>query len=238
MEIHYGRYDGAYGDFRRTLHRLSGEEEVGRVLDVGGGANPAFDRETIDRYGLDYVLLDIDESELDKAPPDYIKVCADITSRDLPLEPGFDLVFSSWVAEHVEDPGAFHSSVLRLLAPGGRAVHLFPTLYALPFLVNRLVPERAAARVVRGLTPGRRFDEDEGKFPARYRWCRGPTRRQVHRLVRSGYEVDEYHGYFGHEYFRRIKPLHAAEERVTRALLRRPWPAVTSWAMVVLRKPR
>jgi SAM-dependent methyltransferase len=237
VEIRYDRYDRALSDLRSTLERIVAEDGVRRVLDAGGGANPRLDRETIAAHGLDYVVLDVDPAELEKAPPGYVKVCADITAPGLPLEGGFDLVLSTWVAEHVEDPRAFHSSVLRLLAPGGRAVHLFPTLYALPFVVNRVVPERVGERAVRLLAPGRRLDADERKFPARYRWCRGPTRPQLRRLVAAGWEVEAYHGYFGHEYYRRIPPLHALHERMTSSLVRRPVPWLTAWAMVVLRKP-
>src|ERR1700721_1406514 len=53
----------------------------------------------------------------------------------------YDLVFSKMLCEHLPDARTFHANCLRLLRPGARAVHFFPTLYTLPFVANRLIPE-------------------------------------------------------------------------------------------------
>jgi 2-polyprenyl-3-methyl-5-hydroxy-6-metoxy-1,4-benzoquinol methylase len=75
-------------------------------------------------------------------------------------------VFSKMLCEHLPDARTFHENCLRLLKPGGRAVHFFPTLYTLPFVANRLIPEEFARAVLRRIQPGRIDDPKHEKFPA------------------------------------------------------------------------
>lgn len=53
------------------------------------------------------------------------------------LPQSFDVVESQNVAEHVRDPEAMHHNIHAMLKPGGVAIHFFPTLFAVPFIVNR-----------------------------------------------------------------------------------------------------
>ena len=47
----------------------------------------------------------------------------------------------------------------------------------------------------------------------------------------------DYVGYFGHGYFGPLKPLDRVEQTLSHALVRRPLPALTSYATVTLRRP-
>jgi SAM-dependent methyltransferase len=210
-----------------------------RVLEVGAGANPLFPPEFLERHGLSYTALDISAEELAKAPACYGKLQGDICSTALPVpEQGFDFVFSRMLAEHVRDGEAFHRNVLRLLAPGGRAFHFFPTLWAPPFVLNRLLPERLAETVLNAVQPGRERSGYHAKFPAYYHWCRGPTTSQLARFERLGYRVEAVVGMFGHrEYYRRLGPLLRLHDAVVRRLLAQPLPAFTSFVHLTLRKP-
>src|SRR5690606_5704293 len=84
-----------------------------------------------------------------------------------------------------------------------------------------------------------------GKFPAYYRWCRGPTQRSMRRLERIGFHVDGYIGFFGHSggvtygpgYYDAATPLRAFHESLARWLVRHPIPSLTSYAFVILSKP-
>ncbi|MGL4462224.1 MAG: class I SAM-dependent methyltransferase, partial [Planctomycetia bacterium] len=157
----------------------------------------------------------------------------------------FDLVVSRMVCEHIADPAAFHGNVLKLLAPGGTAVHFFATLYSPPLVVNWLAPDWLTRPVLHWLQPHRRDDGVNGKFPAYYRWCVGPLGFQLRRFERLGYVVDDYTGYFGHSgsatlgpgYYDVVPPLRALHESFTAFLLRHPHPLLTTYAVVVLRKP-
>ena len=193
---------------------------VSQVLDVGGGANPilpACDHDT------KCVLLDIDPLELAKAPPEYRKLVADFA---VPCDLGerFELIVSHSVCEHVQDPIAFHRNVLAHLRPGGRAMHFFPTLYAPPFVANRLLHERAASALLHGLQAGREQDGSLGKFPAYYRWCRGPSRRQIRRFTGVGFEVERFVASYGHSPYYARWPKVAA----SRTVCRRRWFATRS----------
>ncbi|MGH9672283.1 MAG: class I SAM-dependent methyltransferase, partial [Bryobacteraceae bacterium] len=121
-----------------------------------------------------------------------------------------------------------------LLRPGGLAFHFFPTLFALPFVANWLLPERVSAIALGLFSP--RDPVSHRKFPAYYRWCRGPTVSQQRRFERLEYRVEEYAGFFGHDYYRRIPLARTVQTCVAQYLLRHPIRLLTSYAYLVLRK--
>jgi 2-polyprenyl-3-methyl-5-hydroxy-6-metoxy-1,4-benzoquinol methylase len=207
------------------------------VLDVGAGANPLLDEAFVREHEFSYAILDVDRTELAKAPPSFRRIHADIADCDLALEDAFDLVCSMDVAEHLADPETFHRNVFDLLRPGGVAIHFFPTLYALPFVLNRLAPEGLLRPVLLRLQPDRLEHGLHPKFPALYRWSRGPTRRQLRRFTRLGYEIERYVGYFGHGYYTAVPVLNRLEQAKAALLSSYPVPALTSYALVVLRRP-
>ena len=53
-----------------------------------------------------------------------------------------------------------------------------------------------------------------------------------------GYEIDRYVGFFGHGFFAPVPPLNAAYKRFVKELMRHPRPALTSFALVALERPR
>jgi SAM-dependent methyltransferase len=190
------------------------------------------------RIGVErYVLLDISKEELAKAPEGYEKVAADITKGEALGLGSFDLIVSQTVAEHVKDPEAFHSSVFSMLAPGGRAMHYFPTFYDPVFVINRYLPESMSEPILQRIQKNRASAGTHGKFPAYYRWCRGPTRRQLKRLSRVGFDVDEYVGVFGHGYFHPVPMLNRLAARTASALARHPVPSLTAYSWVTLSRP-
>lgn len=68
----------------------------------------------------------------------------------------FDLVTSSWVVEHLDNPVGCTREIARVLAPGGR--YLFITPNALNYVVwlRRMIPERLSKQVVKLI-----YDRDE-----------------------------------------------------------------------------
>jgi SAM-dependent methyltransferase len=236
--VRYAGWFGVWTDFPATVRRFATRPEVTRVCDLGGGANPTLALDQIGELGLRYEIVDVSQDELAKAPAGYARVQADALDPGFPYAHGpYDLVASGFIAEHVPDPARFHANVLAALAPGGFAVHAFPTLYEPTFVLNRLLPETLTAPLLRRVQPGREDAGSHGKFRAYYRWCRGPTRRQLARFTTTGFEIVEYTGYFGHGYYGPVKPLDRLEQRLTAWLERHPLPALTSYACVVLRRP-
>ena len=209
------------------------------VLEIGSGANPTLSPVEVERRGLRYTTNDRDATELAKAGPAYETLLLDMAAAGRPELPrgAFDLVFSRMVNEHVADGERYYRNILDVLRPGGVTAHCFSTLYALPFLVNRLVPEGLASRLLDIFNPRDRYQQD--KFPAHYSWSRGPSTRMRRRLTALGYEIVEYRGYFGHPYYNQplMKPMRALEEAKSAWLCRHPIPALTSYAVVILRKP-
>jgi SAM-dependent methyltransferase len=227
-------WPAAWEGYVPFLERLIDRTGARRICDVGGGARPSLPLETVARRGLDYVLLDISEEELAKAPDGYAKVRADISAPAFDVAGAFDLVVTRMLAEHIERPDAFHANVNRLLVPNGRAFHFFATLYALPFVANRFLPGAIGGDILTALRPVEA--RARPKFRAYYRWCRGPTARQIRRFTAAGYDVEDYVGFFGHSYYGKVPPIQALENLLARLLVKRPVPLLTSFAYVVLRK--
>lgn len=210
------------------------------LLEIGSGANPTLSPEQFDAGALRYTTNDVDAGELAKAGPGYETLQLDMATA-LPAalpRAAFDLVFSRMVNEHVADGELYYRNIFDVLRPGGVTAHCFSTLYALPFVVNRIAPERIAGRLLDLFNPRDRYLQD--KFPAHYSWSRGPSSRAIARLARLGYEIVEYRGYFGHPYYDRplLRPVRALEQAKAAWLVRHPIAALTSYAVVILRKPR
>lgn len=220
-------WDGQDGFLQQLLQRPG----VKRVADIGGGANPKVSPEQIAALGLEYTVVDIDAGELAKAPDCYRKVAGDVTDPAFVAGEGeysYDLVFSFMLAEHVRSGEALHRNVFRMLAPGGRAFHFFPTLFAPPFVVNYLIPETLSARLLQIFKP--RDTYQNAKFPAHYSWCRGPSASQLARLREIGYEIELYRGFYGHTYYNRIPVVRNLLAHFVRWLTRHPIPQLTSFA--------
>ncbi|MFO0949280.1 MAG: methyltransferase domain-containing protein [Planctomycetota bacterium] len=244
MQVRYAASSDAWSGFRQRVKACAAQIPGGRVCDLGGGANPTLPLKFIDKFDLKYLVADVAESELDKLPIGYERRRLDIQQLPTAFEGSFDLVVSRMVAEHVSDARAFHSNIFRMLSPGGTAIHFFPTMYSLPFVLNRILPHRLSERLLHQLQPGRDAAGTHGKFPAFYRWCHGPHRRQQRRLESVGFRVEEYVGYFGHSgcltlgdgYWDRFPLLTKFHETFGAFLLRHPLSVLTSYACVVLKK--
>jgi SAM-dependent methyltransferase len=239
VTVRYGAWRNGEPALRAFVEEWATSHPRARICEIGAGANPVLGADTVTVH--DYVVIDIDAGELAKCRAGISRVQADIAAPDFTPPGQYDLVISNTLAEHVSDGAQFHRNVHRLLKPDGVAAHFFPTLWTLPFVLNRVVPDRLTGRLLLALQPFRSSHGMTGKFPAYYRWCRGPTRRQLRRLRRLGYRIEQYTGFFGHGYYvpmgiRNTRPLETLETWKTRLLLRHPIPSLTAYAFVVLRK--
>lgn len=203
---------------------------------MGCGANPTLAPATVSALDLHYTANDISLEEINKADLVFDKWVCNLSSDSVPVERQgtFDLVFSRMVNEHVSDGRAYHANIYRLLKPNGLAAHCFSTLYTLPFVVNRTVPDAVGEVLLKLFAP--RDSYKLGKFHAYYSWSRGPSPAMIGRFEALGYEVLDYRGYFGHTYYARIPFLQRLEFLKSRLLMAKPIPALCSYGMVILRK--
>ena len=138
------------------------DEAAQSVLEIGAGANPTL----VPDAGVRYVVNDVDEGELRKAGPGYATLLGDASAPDWDPGEQFDFIFSRMVNEHVANGATYYGNIFRALRPGGVTVHCFSTLYAVPFVVNRILPERFSHLLLEKTKP--RDEEAHGKFKAYY----------------------------------------------------------------------
>ncbi|MCW8803386.1 MAG: hypothetical protein OQK57_03225, partial [Ignavibacteriaceae bacterium] len=146
----------------------------------------------------------------------------------------YDFIFSRMVGEHIENGLAFHKNIFHLLNYNGKSFHCFSTLFSLPFIVNRILPDSLSNILLKKVAS--RDSYQHGKFKAYYSWCRGPSKNMIKRLEGIGFEIVEYVGYFGHNYYNKIALLRFLENIKSRLLLNKPVPNLTSYAHLILRK--
>jgi hypothetical protein len=231
--LEFPGWNAAPGYMKSVIDR----ERARSILEVGGGRTPTLDVDEVGALGLDYTVNDIEAGELELLDPAYATLAFDMSA---PLsaeisERRFDLIFSRMVNEHVADGEAYYRHIYGLLKPGALTVHFFATFFTLPSLLNRFAPDPVTVRLQ--AFSFRRSEYHYEKFPARYHWCRGPSAKMKRRFEAIGFEVEQYRGYFGHGYYSRVAPLHRLEQAKTRWLVEHPVPALTSYAVVELRRP-
>lgn len=209
-----------------------------RVLEVGSGANPTLPPAFVQEAGLSYITSDLNPGELEKADAVFGKLVLDMSAETISpaLIGSFDCILSRMVGEHISDGYRYHQNIFRMLRPGGISAHCFSTLWAFPFIANRLLPESVGSILQNRLGP--RDQYRSGKFKAYYSWSRGPSKAMIKRFEELGFEVLQYTGYFGHRYYEhRLSWLHNIEMLKSKVLLRHPIPQLCSYASLVLRKP-
>ncbi len=236
MKVGYEIFTKAWVNFYYRVHELARLPQIKKVCEIGGGANPFLKIDFVQEQGLQYTIMDISAEELKKAPDGYHKLEVDITSYSLRLTEKYDLVFSHQLAEHVKDGTNFHKNIMHLLNDNGYAFHFFPTLYAPPFILNRILPTDIAYSLVLWHDPSRRKEGNVSKFPAYYHLCKGPTKMQIKMFENMGFSVEEYMGFFGHDYYESYKPLKQLSNLAADFLLKHPIPQLTSYAYVLLSK--
>jgi 2-polyprenyl-3-methyl-5-hydroxy-6-metoxy-1,4-benzoquinol methylase len=206
------------------------------ILEIGAGANPTIGKAFITENNLDYTVNDIDLKELNKAGDAYNKLAGDFSLPNISTINNikFDFIFSRMVGEHISDGRNFYKNVYNLLNQGGYTFHCFSTLYTLPFVLNFILPDSVTDSILRKFAP--RDEHKHGKFKAHYNWCRGPSKKMINRFESIGFNVVEYVGYFGHNYYEKIFPLKNLEKLKSKILLKMPSPHFTSYSHVLLKK--
>ena len=235
MEITYKHYQEAWNNHYAYLTDLIISKNLKKICEIGGGANPLLPLSFIEEHQLEYTILDVSAEELAKAPTGYIKILGDITDPEFKLlDKDYDLIFSKMLAEHIQFGKKFHENIKQLLKPGGIAFYFFPTLYSIPFMLNKIIPESLSIKLLRLVSKER--TGNHGKFPGYYNMCYGPTKNQLRLLQSIGYRIEAYTGFFGHNYFKNIRLFNWFNKKLTSFLLNHPVPQLTSYSYMLLTK--
>jgi SAM-dependent methyltransferase len=245
-ELRYNaRHEWAWENYRkvieayaRMLAEANRENDVHLVpaVEVGGGRAPLFTVQEASALGLDITVNDIDAAELSRAPPGFRRASYDIAGK-LPSDERdrYQLCFSRMVFEHVNNAHVAWRNVYEILKPDGLAIAFIPTLYATPFLINRVLPETISTRILSSLFPSRNIDAIP-KFPAKYDWCVASTSLLTSRLRRIGFREVLVLPFWTHNYFARIPILRSAEQALQLLARKLDLRFLSSYAYVVARK--
>ena len=215
-----------YGD---ELKALVAAYPAAKVLELGAGRYPSFRLAEMPNTIDSYTLNDISEDELSRLPEGYEKACFDVSGDAANFTDSYDVVFSRFLAEHVPDGVAMHRNVYRVLKSGGVAFHLIPTLYAFPFVLNKLAPELLTTSLLKIFSPRRAISP---KFPAHYSACYGSPARMKAMLQNIGYERVEVRTFYGHFYYEKIPLLRSLHRSFSALAARRNWHLLGSYAYI------
>ena len=186
--------EGRKEQMKRFVLENFGDKSIS-VLDIGGGKFPLFSMDEVPPTWR-YTVNDIAAEELAQLPPGYQTLHADICD-DLPEQRArYDLLFSSMLAEHIPDSRRFYESQYELLKENGVGLHLHPTLYALPFVLNWLAPNALTKKIVQTLKPHR--IKRQPVFPAFYDWCTARNQEIARRRTVGFTHVDVAINYHHH----------------------------------------
>jgi len=234
MEIKFLPGIDAWKDFKETIHKIISGDNLRKVAEIGGGANPLLSLDFVGKQKLAYHVIDVSPDELSKADAKYDKIILDL-EKDIEISAQYDFIFSQLTIEHIRNIKTFYTNVYKLLKPGGRACFFFACITTLPTMSNYILPDFISRKILLFIQPFRK-NEKHGKFKAYYKWCFGPTKNNIRRLKDVGFEVLSYTGYFGHSYYERIPFLNFLEKAKTEFLLKNSNAHLCSYGQILLRR--
>lgn len=190
------------------------------VLDFGAGRGAQLDsqwpfkRDLVTLRGKVARVVGVDVDEAVHKNPLLDEAHVVQPGNRLPFDDAsFDVVFSDWVIEHVDNPPEFVGEVHRLLKPGGWFFARTPNRFGLVALGATLIPNRLHTAVLKTLQPDR---ESHDVFPTRYKMN---TIKEIRRLFpKTSWENHSATIDSENMYLVRIPPLFEIVERVSRLL--------------------
>lgn len=223
----------AFQEYESELKGIISGYSESNILELGAGRYPSFRLESMPSSVRSYTVNDISQEELALLPPGYEMACFDVGGDASNFQNTYDVVFSRFLAEHVADGMAMHRNVFGVLRDGGTAFHLLPTLYAFPFVVNKLFPEQLTSRIVNRFTNGRAHSP---KFPAYYSQCYGNARKMKRILENIGYSKVEIRNFYGHLYYEKFPIFRDVHEAFSGLVARMNWTPISSYIYITATK--
>lgn len=199
------------------------------ILELGAGRRPSYTMGELPGTVRSYTVNDVSQDELDRLPAGYESACFDVSGDASNFGDRYDVVFSRFLAEHVPDGVAMHRNVHRVLKKGGTAFHLIPTLYALPFVLNKYIPEAVSEVLWSTFAPGKEYTK---KFPASYSACYSNPQRMTQMLRDIGYSEVTFKNFYGHFYYDRFPGLKQAHARFSALAAKHDWHIFGTYAYI------
>jgi|HubBroStandDraft_5_1064220.scaffolds.fasta_scaffold217902_1 SAM-dependent methyltransferase len=224
-----------YKDVLADLVRIRGAR---RIMEIGAGRFPLFDRTEVAPFDVEYIANDIDPVELERAPDEVEKACFDISTAETAwvaeLTNTVDLAFSKMVFEHLPDVKQAYRNIYEMLSPGGVCLNFHPILFSPPFVINYLMPSNPAERLLRRLSPWRNHDEHP-KFPAAYDRC-WVSRSFRNGLREMGYRKVWQLPFWSHEYFNPFPGLRECDRVINKIAERVNLTSIASYCYTIVVK--
>ena len=218
--------------------REAGRHEGGlvRLIEIGGGRRPLLTPQQAEAQGIAYTVNDISARELAMGPQGIrrrpVRRRRRCRSRRARAARSRHLAHGDG-ARARRRPGV--GNMANLLAPGGVALAFHPTLYAPPFVINWLIPERLTAPVLKFFFSDR-HDGDFPKFPARYDLCTADPAVIEPALRRAGFREVLSAPFWGDRYFRHLPGVRSANDALSALAEARDWRWLASYAYTIGRK--
>lgn len=177
-------------------------EKLRRIVDVGGGKTCAFAALTPAGWGGKILSLDIAPEELLHNQCVDLRMVSDVT-QGLPVQDGaLDMITSRSVLEHLADLEAFVVGAARAIRPGGYFIHWVPNKFAPFAVVNAMLPNRIAKKMLHYLDPA---TKGICGFPVVYDRCYPSAMEKL--FAAHGFEVLEVRpSYFQSRYYAFFAP--------------------------------
>ncbi len=226
-------WDTSMLNYGNVLKSIVGSYEGADILELGAGRRPSFTLEEMPKSIGSYTVNDISEDELALLPPGYRKARFDVSGDASNFGDSYDVVFSRFLAEHVPDGAAMHRNVFSVLKQGGTAFHLIPTLYAIPFVVNKYMPEQLSSWVLKTFAPRRSINP---KVPAPYSACYSNPKIMTDMLKGIGYSKVDFQNFYGHFYYEKLPVIKGLHERFSALAASRDWHVFGTYAYIIARK--
>lgn len=210
-----------------------GRPDVQNVADVGGGRTWPFAETYHGKPGFHLTGVDISADELELNPLLHRAVTADIC-KTMGVEDGtLDLILSRATVERLHDTSGFLRGAYAALRPGGRIVLMFASKWAISTLLNRMMTEGMAKRILYALVPNSKGYQG---FKAFYDKCGHGEFRDAAKAVGFRIETD-YGSYYASSYFQFFWPLHCVSIAHDMLRMMISWKALNSINLFVLEKP-
>ena len=156
----------AYAYYREQVRNNLSENKV--ILDVGGGKKCSFASDARKFEGIKLIGLDVSQEELDYNHDLDEKIVFDISSGErVPLDDAsIDMITSSSVLEHLQNLENSIKEIHRILKPGGKFISVIPCKFALFAIINQILPNWLARKILFSIIGGFKAYYDRCYYPA------------------------------------------------------------------------